>query len=255
MALVKHGITEATPSELMFERFCELYLPAKIVPEELYEKYYGYEDYGFVAYMANVSRIRSLGSEMYLPRVMSSSKGLLESRGWDKLALPYANFFDGIMVSSQLDELRAEYSVPVYAPMQLDTDWYENVAALIAAYNASEKEIDRYNTMTNKRAFKSSYTGTFDANGMSLAKTYVEEGDKAYRAKIDRYLSEADAYSDFVYQTYTGKADSDIIRALAQTLLTQSYADDCYAASYVDEEAASKSEFAQAGPWPSEFLQ
>ena len=228
------------PSELTFERFCKLFMPAEIVEEELYEKYYSYEEYGFVAYVANVLRLRSIGTELYLPRVTSEAHGVLEYRSLNKHLLPYANFFDGVMVGSQFDEQRADYSALVYAPMQLDDEWYHNVAALIAAYNNSEKEIARYNSFKNKRAFKSSYTGTFDPSGNSIARSYVEDGDKVYRAMIDRFFEEANAYSDFVYNTYTSKADSEIIRALAQEILTGSYPDECYADSYIDEETGKR---------------
>lgn len=223
------------PAESTFERFFALMDPEGIEiedPEDLRRKYYGYEDYGFVAFMVNIRRLRKMGAELYLPRVTSSTLGIMNYQTLIPTIEPWAQYFDGVVVSSILDEMVADYSVETFAPMQLDPEWYINTARLISAYNASAAEILRYDASRNKSSFRPDYLNTYidgkDDERYSAAQDYIENMNTSQRAEVLSGIKEAQTYADFVYETYLDKADSEIITNLAEKLYNESYPDECY---------------------------
>ena len=63
---------------------------------------------------------------------------------------------------------------------------------------------------------------TADTQG-SMVTQYATGMTDAERQALMTYLLESSAYADFVYKTYTGTSDSQIIRDLAQTIKTQAH--------------------------------
>ena len=232
------------PGEAMYENFLKLMIPTSepVVDqtEQLYQKYLGYEEYGFVAYMINIRRLRQMGAELYLPRVTSNTLRIWDYRTTEAVIDPWAIFFDGVAVSSVMDEALADYSVEAYIPLQLHEDWAENTAKLITAYNASAAEILRYDESRNKNGFRPDYANTYITlkkdERYSLAQAYIEQLSSADRATVLAGIRDAQTYSDFVYATYLDTADSEIISSLAQTLYQESYADEDYLTE-MDEES------------------
>ena len=233
------------PAEAMLEDFIRMMI---VTPEggsrlesddELIRKYYGYEKYGFVAYMINIRRIRQMGAELYLPRVTSDTFRLLQYQTVNAVEQPWAVFFDGVAVSSILDTEIADYSVESYVPMQIDPDWYLGTSALISAYNASVEEILRYDATRNKGSFRADYMNTYiDLRGderYSLAQDYIENMTASQRASVLDAIQNAQVYADYVYQTYTQRASSEIISSLAQTLYQETYPDECYETAVNEE--------------------
>ena len=230
------------PAEAMFEGFFQMMLPEEdtdITVDELYQKYFGYEKYGFVAYMVNIQRLRALGSELYLPRVTSDTLRILDYRTTTPVLQPWAVYFDGVAVSSVIDEARADYSVEAYVPLQINPDWSTNTAKLISAYNASVSEILRYEDTRNKSGFRADYMNTYvDISKnlrYSLAQSYIEQMSAAKRAVVLSDITDAQAYTNYVYDTYLDTADSEIVSALAERLYSETYADEDYLTE-VDEE-------------------
>ncbi len=231
------------PAEATFENFYHMMLPQNDVDftntEDLYRKYYGYEKYGYVAYMINVRRLRELGSELYLPRVTSDTLKILEYRSTMPILEPWAVYFDGVAVSSVINEALTDFSVEAYIPLQIDPEWASNTAKLIAAYNASVSEIERYEATRNKSSFKPDYMNTYielnRSERYSPVQGYLETMSAAERAVVYEGIKDAHTYADYVYETYVGTADSEILSSLADKIYTESYADEDYITE-VDEE-------------------
>lgn len=224
------------PAEETFESFYQLM--QAIEPREfeslddLLRRYYGYDDFGFVMYMVNIKRLYQMGSELYLPRVSSSSLGIFDYGTTKPITDTWATYFDGVAVSSTIDQDRKDISVEAYVPLQEDPDWYLNMSRLIAAYNASVAEILRYDAARNKNTFTPNYQNTYiDTEHLgrySPAQAYIEGMLAATRAEKLADIKATQAYADFVYETYLDTADSEIISALAKKLYTETYPDDCY---------------------------
>ncbi|MBQ8718840.1 MAG: transglutaminase domain-containing protein, partial [Clostridia bacterium] len=231
------------PAEAMFEGFFQLMDPTGGVEiedmEDLRKKYYDYDEYGFVAFMVNIRRMRQMGAELYLPRVTSDTLRILNYQTVTPVEQPWAQYFDGVVVSSILDEEVADYSVEAFVPMQLNPEWYLNTSALIAAYNASTAEILRYEASRNKGAFRPDYLNTYiDVKGgerYSAAQQYIESMGYSERAKVLSDIKDAQMYADFVYETYLDTAQSEIISNLAKKLYEETYPDECYETAINEE--------------------
>ncbi len=231
------------PAETMFEDFYQLMRATEKFEveslDDLKRRYYGFDEYGFVMYMINIKRLYQLGSELYLPRVSSETLGLYDYGTTTPVNDPWAIYFDGVAVSSIIDQARKDISIEAYVPLQEDPDWYLNVSKLIAAYNASVKEILRYEDTRNKNNFRPNYQYTYidtrELGRYSPAQQYIEMLGSSERADALSGMKDAQVYTDFVYETYLGASGSDIIADLAQKLYTETYHDDCYVTEINEE--------------------
>ncbi len=224
------------PSESAWRTFFSLMAPSvqqiDADQDDLLNRYDAYETYGFVSQMVHIRTLRQLGSELYLPRVTDDSFGILEYRTTTSIELPWAIYYDGVAVSSAMNQAGTDYSVEAFIPLQTDSDWNDQIARLIVAYNASVAEILRYEETNNKTHFTPNYQKTY-VKGIgyleySPAQQYIEQMLGSERLQVQTAIKQTQQYADFVYDTYLDTADSEIISALAQTIYRESYADEDY---------------------------
>lgn len=224
------------PSERAWRTFFSLMAPSvqqiDASQDDLLDRYDAYDTYGFVSQMVHIRTLRQMGSELYLPRVTNDSFGVLEYRTTTSIELPWAIYYDGVAVSSAMNQAGTDYSVAAFIPLQTNSDWNDQIARLIVAYNASVAEILRYEETKNKTLFTPNYQKTY-VKGIgyleySPAQQYIEQMLGSERLQVQTAIKQMQQYADFVYDTYLDTADSEIISALAQTIYQESYADEDY---------------------------
>lgn len=189
-------------------------------------KYTSHETIGYATYMVNIRRLSSFSNSLLLPRatINTGRSALRQYRSMEYAELPYAVVFDGITSGHQFNEPDVGYSAIAQVTNQKATGWESNVATMIAAYEASRLEMARFDEAKNKRAFDANYAGT-RYNNTSLAKTYIEAMTPQERKDFNAQFAKMDAYTDFVYDTYLDKSDSEIIRALANEIYAHTAAE------------------------------
>lgn len=217
----RYGVEDA-PAETTYADFIEMMAPDLIGDDvDWVDKFSANRDYGFAAYMVNTRRLRAMGSDALLPRVWNANMGILEYQTTERRELPFATAFDGIFTGHLFDDAELSYSVLAYAPIQTNPEWIDNVAAMIASYEAARDEIERYENSRAKYNFVPDYS-LIDPRFTNYAKLYIEDSNTIERQRLTAQMEAIDAYTDFVYDTYLDSADSDIVRAFADRVVSES---------------------------------
>ena len=106
-------------------------------------RYYAFRNYGFVAMQVNIKRNKTNSMYTYFPAFYDSSLGLRDYGSEEKSKMTYVNFFDGIYTGRAFKNESA-YATVSYVTTQKKSDWYKNVAELIAKYNLNKSLIEEY---------------------------------------------------------------------------------------------------------------
>ena len=217
--------TNYTPKETVFKNFYDLMIPGIFDNSDYVSRYYAFRNYGFVAMQVNIKRNKTNSMYTYFPAFYDSSLGLRDYGSEEKSKMTYVNFFDGIYTGRAFKN-ESEYATVSYVTTQKKSDWYKNVAELIAKYNLNKSLIEEYKKDPEFDVSPSMPDDTEDGEATEgvvgyADNTYLYEIFKKYRnemtaeerSSID-YLYYVDRlYNDFVYNTYLGFTDSPIFDA------------------------------------------
>ncbi len=288
--------TDRSPGEEFRYNFYHYMMPSLVDDENYTEhyltKYQSNLPYGFVTSLVSLRRVNSPSTMTYFPSVFKSGEGMFEYGSTTLSETTYVNYFDGIYTGRAFEENDISQATVTMAPVMTQTNWAENQAELIAAFNLQREvllarecitqngdgTINSYLTMfteerpdgttlfsyqykkgKDQRTWRS-YHATEDVtrdgsfitvetpNGTiqftvsgnkvqsaelvavgnqklenSLVSQYANTMTDAERNALMTYLHEYDGYTEFVYNTYTGTSDSDIIRELAGVIEAQAH--------------------------------
>lgn len=245
--------TDFDPKEKMLLNFYKLMAPEAVASRD-YLTRYGSDGskYGFVSMLVNIERKETGSMYVYMPSYYDTTLGLLNYRTLDESELSYVDYFDGTYVGRAFkDEL--SYATVSYVTTMKDEDWFYNVANLIVKYNFEKQNIQNYKSTGQgvlssmplmyyidpetgypvtemidaiqsiiKRTYKDgeiSRTEIIELEEISLFDKYCDYMTDEEKKEIDYIYRIDDLYSDFVYDTYLGGADSEIISSILDDII------------------------------------
>lgn len=247
--------TDYDPKEIMFLNFYKLMAPDTVESMDYVTRYGSAGNkYGFVSMLVNINRKETGSMHVYMPSYYDTTLGLLNYRTLDKSSISYVDYFDGVYVGRAFqDEL--DYAAVSYVTTMKDIDWYYNVANLIVKYNFEKQNIQNYKSTGQgvlssmpmmyyidretgypitemidavqsviKRTYQSGEvwrTEDIELTEISLFDKYCNYMTDEERKELDYAFRVDDLYSNFVYDTYLGGADSEIISSVLEDILDE----------------------------------
>lgn len=222
--------TSYTPKETVFKNFYDLMIPNIFDNSDYVSRYYAFRNYGFVAMQVNIKRNKTNSMYTYFPAFYDSSLGLRDYGSEEKSKMTYVNFFDGIYTGRAFKN-ESEYATVSYVTTQKKSDWYKNVAALIAKYNLNKSLIEEYKkdpefdvlipdtTDREDGDITEDISNIINIYQYEIFEKYRNQMTAEERSSID-YLYYVDRlYNDFVYDTYLGFTDSRIFDAALDDII------------------------------------
>lgn len=216
-------------------------------------RYQNHTERGFVTMQVNLRRLGGNSNMVYLPAYYNPRIGVLQYTSDQPTEYSYVNYFDGIYTGRRFLP-GAEYAAVSYATTMRDDTFMQKVGVDIAAYNlavsyyplkdriaalglgeslvvSDEQGMSRLTALRGDGGVSVKLDSLHRTEDMVLTERTVILAEEilsrffnfsqAEQAELDHAIYVEGLYRDHVYTTYREKADSAILRQIADTIVDE----------------------------------